>query len=117
MVGKFLDRPFRSEPIQRLCRLYGGLGFSSLSVVLSRLGVPFRLPIDRFPPERRQNLEFLIRSRRSGRSLRRFQLSSIQEKQRLGSYQGLRHGQRLPVRGQRTHSNGRTVRRFHAVVG
>lgn len=33
---------------------------------------------------------------------------NIKHKMDLGSYQGLRHRRRLPVRGQNTHSNART---------
>lgn len=40
--------------------------------------------------------------------LRREVASNIKKKMDLGSYQGLRHRRRLPVRGQRTHTNART---------
>jgi small subunit ribosomal protein S13 len=33
---------------------------------------------------------------------------NIKRKTDLGSYQGLRHRRKLPVRGQRTHTNART---------
>jgi small subunit ribosomal protein S13 len=40
--------------------------------------------------------------------LRREVSANIKQKMDLGSYQGLRHRKRLPVRGQRTHTNART---------
>jgi small subunit ribosomal protein S13 len=40
--------------------------------------------------------------------LRREVAVNIKTKMDLGSYQGLRHRRRLPVRGQRTHTNART---------
>lgn len=40
--------------------------------------------------------------------LRREVQANIKLKMDLGSYQGLRHRKRLPVRGQRTHTNART---------
>jgi len=40
--------------------------------------------------------------------LRREVQANIKMKMDLGSYQGLRHRKRLPVRGQRTHTNART---------
>lgn len=40
--------------------------------------------------------------------LRREVSMNIKRKMDLGSYQGLRHRKRLPVRGQRTHTNART---------
>jgi small subunit ribosomal protein S13 len=40
--------------------------------------------------------------------LRREVAQNIKRKIEIGSYQGLRHRRGLPVRGQRTHTNGRT---------
>ena len=40
--------------------------------------------------------------------LRREVNQNIKRKVEIGSYQGLRHRRGLPVRGQRTHTNGRT---------
>ncbi len=40
--------------------------------------------------------------------LRREVSVNIKTKMDLGSYQGLRHRRKLPVRGQRTHTNART---------
>lgn len=40
--------------------------------------------------------------------LKRVVMSNIKGKMDLGSYQGIRHRKRLPVRGQRTHTNART---------
>ncbi len=40
--------------------------------------------------------------------LRREVGMNIKRKQDIGSYQGKRHAKRLPVRGQRTHTNART---------
>lgn len=40
--------------------------------------------------------------------LRREISLNIKTKMDLGSYQGLRHRKKLPVRGQRTHTNART---------
>jgi small subunit ribosomal protein S13 len=42
--------------------------------------------------------------------LRREVLMSIRRLKEIGSYRGLRHVKRLPVRGQRTRTNTRTVR-------
>ncbi|MBI3120386.1 MAG: 30S ribosomal protein S13 [Candidatus Kerfeldbacteria bacterium] len=42
--------------------------------------------------------------------LRREILSSIKRLKEIGSYRGMRHSRHLPVRGQRTRTNTRTVR-------
>lgn len=42
--------------------------------------------------------------------LRRETLSNVKRLKEIGSYRGARHGRNLPVRGQRTRTNSRTVR-------
>ncbi|MCP6726556.1 MAG: 30S ribosomal protein S13 [Patescibacteria group bacterium] len=42
--------------------------------------------------------------------LRRETLTSIRRLRDIGSWRGMRHSKRLPVRGQRTKTNNRTVR-------
>ena len=42
--------------------------------------------------------------------LRRETLTSIRRLRDIGSWRGMRHSKRLPVRGQRTKTNSRTVR-------
>lgn len=47
-----------------------------------------------------------------GNDLRAANRSSIQRLIAIRSYRGMRHLQRLPVRGQRTHSNARTQKKM-----
>ncbi len=42
--------------------------------------------------------------------LRREVLAHVKRLKEIGSYRGMRHGRGLPVRGQRTKTNSRTVR-------
>lgn len=42
--------------------------------------------------------------------LKRERIQNIKHKKEIGSYQGLRHIKGLPVRGQKTKTNSRTVR-------
>jgi small subunit ribosomal protein S13 len=50
--------------------------------------------------------------------LRRIVAMNIKRLMDLGCYRGLRHRKRLPVRGQRTHTNARTRRgRAIAIAG
>ncbi|MCP4119591.1 MAG: 30S ribosomal protein S13 [Desulfobacteraceae bacterium] len=37
--------------------------------------------------------------------------TQIEEKKKLRSYKGLRHSLKLPLNGQRTHSNAKTFKR------
>lgn len=50
---------------------------------------------------------------KSGRlegDLRRDRLADVKRLREIGAYRGVRHGKNLPVRGQRTKTNSRTVR-------
>lgn len=53
-----------------------------------------------------------LQTRVVGLSLKRATLNSIRSKIQLKSYQGFRHMEGLPVRGQNTRSNARTIRRL-----
>lgn len=52
-----------------------------------------------------------------GGNLRRVVRDNIERLKRVRSYRGLRHGAGLPVRGQRTRTNGRTGKGRRKTVG
>ena len=51
-----------------------------------------------------------IEKRKVEGDLKRDQLSNVKRLREIGSYRGSRHARKLPVRGQRTKTNTRTVR-------
>ena len=53
---------------------------------------------------------FLEKNYRLEGDLRRDKISNIKRLKEINSYRGSRHAKNLPVRGQRTKSNSRTVR-------
>ncbi len=54
--------------------------------------------------------DLLEKGRRLEGDLRRDVLSNVKRLKEIGAYRGTRHARHLPVRGQRTKSNSRTVR-------
>ncbi len=54
--------------------------------------------------------EYIEKQYRIEGDLRREIFSNIKHHKELGSYRGTRHARRLPVHGQRTKTNSRTVR-------
>lgn len=54
--------------------------------------------------------EALEKNYRLEGDLRRDKLSNIKRLKEIGSYRGTRHSKHLPLRGQRTKTNSRTVR-------
>jgi small subunit ribosomal protein S13 len=53
----------------------------------------------------------IAKEKKIGKELSRYQQQRKAELIALASYKGIRHRLRLPVRGQRTHTNARTVRK------
>ena len=47
-----------------------------------------------------------------GIEIKRLDIQNIQRLVKIGSYRGFRHSEGLPVHGQRTHGNSRTVRKL-----
>ena len=54
--------------------------------------------------------DLLEKGRRLEGDLKRDVLSNVKRLKEIGAYRGTRHARHLPVRGQRTKSNSRTVR-------
>ncbi len=54
--------------------------------------------------------ELIEKNYRLEGELRRDVMSNIKRLKEIGSLRGIRHGKNLPVRGQRTRTNSRTVR-------
>jgi small subunit ribosomal protein S13 len=50
-------------------------------------------------------------------ALRKIVSENIKRLKQIGSYRGIRHSMRLPVRGQRTRSNARTKRGKRVTIG
>ena len=97
-------------PLVRLLEPFGGLGLRSAAAFATLLGLGPRLPAGR-RPQLMGRLEARLSALRLDRTLRRWEQARIQAKRRLATAAGRRHLEGLPVRGQRTHSNGRTARR------
>jgi len=90
-----------------------GVGRTTAFVAIARLG------IGAWTPSRETRLvewSDVIRSCPLGRGLLQVTQQNIFWIRRWGSWRSLRHGQKLPVRGQRTHSNGSTSRKCHLTL-
>jgi len=48
----------------------------------------------------------------TGSELQKLTKEEVARLIRIGTYRGFRHIQKLPVRGQRTHTNAKTVKKF-----
>jgi small subunit ribosomal protein S13 len=65
---------------------------------------------DLSPEEVSKLKEYIEKNYKIEGDLKREKIQNIKHKREIGSYQGLRHIKGLPVRGQKTKTNSRTVR-------
>lgn len=93
-----------------LPKIYG-VGLSISRKVLAEIGIDlFKKTKDLSESEAHTLRELIEKTYRVEGDLRREVLGNVKHEKDLGTYRGSRHGRRLPVRGQRTKTNSRTVR-------
>jgi len=94
-----------------------GIGRPRAIQFLNRAGVDSNKRVRELTSEEIVRLQKVIGEIPVEGALRRVVSQDIQRLKNIGSYRGLRHGQGLPVRGQRTRSNARTRRGRRITIG
>ena len=88
-----------------------GIGRSRSNEILARLGIDKNVRMGDMPVEDINRLrEEIEKKYRVEGELRRETAANIKRLKEIGSHRGTRHIRQLPVRGQRTKTNSRTVR-------
>lgn len=88
-----------------------GIGRSLSRKILNEAKIDFHARASNLSPEEVNRLREIIEKRhKTEGDLRREVMFSIKRLRDIGSWRGLRHIKGLPVRGQRTKVNSRTVR-------
>jgi small subunit ribosomal protein S13 len=88
-----------------------GIGKPTSVKVLSEAGVSQDIRVKDLTDEQVNTIRTLVETgRRLEGDLRRDKLANIKRLKEIGSYRGTRHTKHLPVRGQRTKTNSRSVR-------
>ena len=86
-----------------------GLGLSSAQKILSKAGVDQNKRVGQLTDQEVAKIRSLITSEYKVEGALRTEVQmNIKRLMDIGSYRGLRHRRRLPVRGQRTRTNART---------
>lgn len=97
---------------KRVCialRYIYGVGETTAEAICKKLEIPSGKRVNELSDDEVAAIRTEIdESVRVEGDLRRETAMSIKRLMDLGSYRGLRHRRRLPVRGQRTHTNART---------
>lgn len=92
-----------------LTYLYG-IGRSLSVKILKDAGISPGKKAKDMSPEETNKLRSLVEKCKIEGDLRREVLSNIKRLKDIKTYRGIRHIRRLPVRGQKTRTNSRTVR-------
>lgn len=88
-----------------------GVGDTTSAAILKQVGLDESIRVKDMTEEQVTLIrEALEKSHRLEGDLRRDIMSNIKRLKDTGSYRGTRHMRKLPVRGQRTKTNSRTVR-------
>jgi len=89
-----------------------GVGLSTSQQVLKEAGIDESIRAKDLSEEQVNKIRAILEKddRRLEGELRRDVLSNIKRLKDINSYRGVRHMKKLPVRGQRTKTNSRTVR-------
>ena len=88
-----------------------GIGRSLSRKILAQAGIdPHRKTSDLTTKEINQLREIIEREYKTEGELKREVMMNVKRLKDIGSWQGIRHIKGLPVRGQRTRTNTRTVR-------
>ncbi|MGH2409108.1 MAG: 30S ribosomal protein S13, partial [Chloroflexota bacterium] len=95
-----------------------GIGLTTSQKVLAGAGVNPNTRVKDLTEEEVTRLrEYIDRNFRVEGDLRREIALNIKRLQEIGSYRGIRHRRKLPLRGQRTRTNARTLRGAKKTVG
>ncbi len=88
-----------------------GIGPSSSKKVLKKAGISFTIRASELKPEEINALKDIIeKDYKIEGDLKKDLMTNIRRLKDIGSWRGNRHSKKLPVRGQRTKTNNRTVR-------
>ncbi len=88
-----------------------GIGRPMAAKILQELGIDPQIATRELTEKEEHALrDYIEKNMKVEGELRREVSMNIKRHKDIGSYRGIRHAKRLPVRGQRTKTNSRTVR-------
>ncbi len=87
-----------------------GIGIPSARRILSQVGIEHSKKAKDLTEEEENKIRAIVESITIEGNLKREVAANIKRLKDIKTYRGVRHMRRLPVRGQRTKTNSRTVR-------
>ena len=92
-----------------LTALYG-IGLSRSRMILAKVGIDSKMKGDALTVDQENAIRAVIETMSIEGTLKREIASNVKRLKDIKAYRGIRHMRRLPVNGQRTKTNSRTVR-------
>ncbi len=102
-----VDLP-RTKRVEAGLQAIHGIGPTRAKEVLAQAGIDPNIRVRDLTDEEVSRLSSVVQSYKVEGDLRREVTANIKRLMDINAYRGLRHKRGLPVRGQRTHTNGRT---------
>ena len=87
-----------------------GIGISSAHKILDQVSIDYGTKAKDLTPDQENKIRAIVEGMKIEGNLKREVSANIKRLKDIKSYRGIRHMKRLPVRGQRTKTNSRTVR-------
>ena len=87
-----------------------GIGIPSARRILDQVGIDRGKKAKDLTPDEENKIRLLVEKIPIEGNLKREVAANIKRLKDIKSYRGIRHAKRLPVRGQRTKTNSRTIR-------
>ena len=87
-----------------------GIGISTSRKILKQVGIDIAKQAKDLTPDEENKIRVIIENIKIEGNLKREIAGNIKRLKDIKSYRGIRHIKRLPVRGQRTKNNSRTIR-------
>jgi len=87
-----------------------GIGVSSARKILDQVGIDRGKRAADLTPDEENKIRTVVEKMKIEGNLKREVAGNIKRLKDIKTYRGVRHMKRLPVRGQRTKTNSRTVR-------
>lgn len=102
--------PSNKRVVISLTYIYG-IGLTKSKQILAKAQIDENIRVKDLTPEQENMIRTIVeKENRVEGELRREVMGNIKRLKDIGSYRGIRHTKRLPVRGQRTKTNSRTRR-------
>ena len=87
-----------------------GIGIPSARRILDQVGIGRGVKAKDLTPDQENKIRAMVEGMKIEGNLKREIAANIKRLKDIKTYRGIRHLKRLPVRGQRTKTNSRTVR-------